>query len=39
MAAITAPAAGKVTDWNLDEGKEVSKNDVVAKSKDSKMLT
>ncbi|AZG38331.1 MULTISPECIES: HlyD family secretion protein [Bacillus] len=33
MAAITAPAAGKVTDWNLDEGKEVSKNDVVAKIK------
>ncbi|OTQ83885.1 transporter [Bacillus subtilis subsp. subtilis] len=33
MAAITAPAAGKVSDWDLDEGKTVKKGETVAKIK------
>ncbi|MCG8396004.1 HlyD family secretion protein [Bacillus atrophaeus] len=38
MSAITAPVAGKVTDWNLTEGKEVKKDDVVAKIKGEKSV-
>lgn len=33
MAAISAPAAGKVSDWDLEEGKTVKKGDTVAKIK------
>lgn len=38
MAAISAPAAGKVSDWDLEEGKTVKKATQLQKSKVNKLL-
>ena len=31
LYTVVAPAAGKVASWNIEEGKDVSKDDEVAK--------
>ena len=39
MADITAPASGKLADWDLKEGSKVSKDEKQRKSKGNKRLT